>query len=172
MLIGSPIYPLIILMAPLAAVLVIILGILMLTNIQYYSITNKVNNIANTAISKIRYKDKSLAELVNQKEVGTTFAYGMGYGLAAAGCTLPIFLLIITGALATGGFFSGMLIFFVYGIGMGIFMVVVTLLVASSKDTLINKMKMSTHKIKVISGVVMIIAGIGIFIGFYAAFIV
>ncbi len=65
-----------------------------------------------------------------------------------------------------------MFIFLVYGIGMGIFMVVVTLLVATSKDTIINKMKMSAHRIKVISGVVMIIAGIALLLGFYAAFMV
>jgi cytochrome c-type biogenesis protein len=113
-----------------------------------------------------------MTSFFNQKETGTNFVYGMGYGLAAAGCTLPIFLLIITGALSTGGFASGMFIFLIYGIGMGIFMVVVTLLVATSKDTIINKMKMSTHRIKVVSGVVMIIAGIALLLGFYAAFLV
>jgi cytochrome c-type biogenesis protein len=172
MIIGSPILPFIPFLAPFVALLIIILGILMLTNIQYYSITNKINDLANSVISKISYKNRSLADRVNEKEVGGTFAYGMGYGLAAAGCTLPIFLLIITGALSTGGFLSGMFIFFIYGFGMALFMVAVTLLVATSKDTIINKLKMSTHKIKVISGVVMIIAGIALFAGFYVAFMI
>lgn len=172
MAIGSPILPFIPILAPLVAVIVIVLGILMLTNIQYYKITNTINNISSSVLSIFKFKNNTLTSYLNQKEMGTNFAYGMGYGLAAAGCTLPIFLLIITGALATGGFFSGMFIFLVYGVGMGIFMVVVTLLVATSKDTVINKMKMSTHKIKVVSGVVMIIAGFALLIGFYAAFVV
>jgi cytochrome c-type biogenesis protein len=172
MAIGSPILPFIPILAPLVAVVVIILGILMLTNIQYYSITNKINSISGSILSVFKFKNRSLTGMFGQKEMGTNFAYGMGYGLAAAGCTLPIFLLIITGALATGGFASGMFIFLVYGMGMGLFMIAVTLLVATSKDTVINKMKMSTHKIKVVSGVVMIIAGFALLIGFYAAFMV
>ena len=109
---------------------------------------------------------------MNENEVGGVFAYGMGYGLAAAGCTLPIFLLIITGALSTGGFFSGLLIFFIFGLGMALFMFAVTLLVATSKDTIINKLKMSTHKIKIASGIFLIIAGIAVLAGFYYAFMV
>jgi cytochrome c-type biogenesis protein len=172
MAIGSPILPFIPILAPIVAVVVIVLGILMLTNIQYYRITNTINNVSGRVLSIFKFRDNTMSSFFNQRETGTNFVYGMGYGLAAAGCTLPIFLLIITGALSTGGFLSGMFIFLIYGIGMGIFMVVVTLLVATSKDTIINKMKMSTHRIKVVSGVVMIIAGIALLLGFYAAFLV
>jgi cytochrome c biogenesis protein CcdA len=148
------------------------MGILMLTNVQYYFITNKVNNMANSAISKIRYKNMSLADRVNEKEVGGIFAYGMGYGLAAAGCTMPVFILIITTSLYTGGFLSGLLMFFVFGLGAALFMVAVTLLVASSKDSIVNKLKMSTKNIKFASGIIMVIAGVAIFVLFYATYLI
>jgi cytochrome c-type biogenesis protein len=170
MIIGAPIYPYITILAPIAAIFVIVLGILMLTNYQYYFITDRVNKYVNAVLSRIKFKDKTLADRINDNELGGIFAYGMGYGFAAAGCTLPIFLLIITGALSTGGFLSGMLMFLVYGLGAAIFMVAVTLLVATSKDSILNKMKMSTHKIKVISGLFMIVAGIALLAGFYIVF--
>lgn len=172
MIIGAPIYPFLQYMIPLVAVIVIILGILMLTNVQYYFITYKINSIANNITSKIKIRNKSLSERINEKEIGEIFVYGMGYGLVAAGCTLPIFLLIIATSISTGGFFSGMLMFFVYGLGAAILMVTVTLLVALSKDSIIHKMKMSTHKIKVISGIIMVIAGIIILSAFYLTFLV
>ncbi|UCE37828.1 MAG: sulfite exporter TauE/SafE family protein [Thermoplasmata archaeon] len=171
MIIGAPIYPFLQYMIPVIAVIVIILGLLMLTNIQYYFITNRINSVANSITSKIKVRNKTLTERINEKEVGGIFVYGMGYGLVAAGCTLPLFLLIVTTSISTGGFLSGMLIFFVYGLGAAILMVAVTLLVALSKDSIINKMKMSTEKIKVASGLIMIIAGIAVLIGFYVAFL-
>jgi cytochrome c biogenesis protein CcdA len=172
MIIGSPILPYIPFLAPFVAILIIVMGVLMLTNIQYYSITNRLNAIVKWIFSRIKFRKRYLSDSMDEKEIGGIFVYGMGYGLAAAGCTLPIFLIIITGALSTGGFLSGLFIFFIFGLGMALFMVVVTLLVAASKDTIINKMKMSTHKIKTISGVVMIIAGAAILMAFYMTFIV
>lgn len=171
MIIGSPILPFIPLLAPLVAVMVIVLGILMLSNVQYYFITNKINKVTEIVISKIRFGNRSLSDKVNEKELGGIFTYGMGYGLAAAGCTLPIFILIITGALSSGGFLSGMLMFLVYGLGAALFMVAVTLLIAASRDSIINKLKMSTEKIKMASGFIMIIAGIALLVGFYIAFV-
>jgi cytochrome c-type biogenesis protein len=172
MLIGSPILPYIPLMAPFVAILLILLGVLMFTNIQYYSITNKFNSLIGSVISKIKFRNRSLADSVNENEIGGVFAYGMGYGLAAAGCTLPVFLLIITVALSTGGFLSGMFIFFIFALGMALFMFFVTLLVATSKDSIINKLKMSTHKIKMVSGFVMVGVGIAVLAGFYVSFMV
>jgi cytochrome c-type biogenesis protein len=172
MLIGAPILPFIPFFAPIVAIMVIILGIFMLTNMQYYFITNKINSIATSVISKIKIGNKNIGDKINEKEVGGVFAYGMGYGLAAAGCTLPVFLIIIATSISTGGFFSGMLMFFVYGLGAAIFMVAVTLLVASSKDSIVNKMKMSTHKIKVISGVFMVVAGFVLLLMFYVTFMI
>jgi cytochrome c-type biogenesis protein len=172
MLIGTPIYPFIPYLAPVIAILMILFGIMMLSNMQYYFITNKVDALIKKVVSKIKFGNKNIGEKINEKEVGGVFAYGMGYGLAAAGCTLPVFLLIITTSLATGGFFSGMLMFFVYGLGAALFMVAVTLLVAASKDSIVNKLKMSTAKIKYASGIFMVVAGFALMIGFYVAFIV
>jgi cytochrome c biogenesis protein CcdA len=172
MIIGSPITPFIPLLAPFVAIFIIILGIMMLSNIQYYSITNKLNAFFGKVISKIKFGNMSLSDKVNEKEVGGTFTYGMGYGLAAAGCTLPVFLVIITGALTKGGFFSGLFVFIIFGLGMALFMFVVTILVATSKDSIINKMKMSTGKIKMVSGVFMLVAGVALLAGFYLTFMV
>ncbi len=41
-------------------------------------------------------------------------------------------------------------------------MVITTLLVSASEDTILNKLKVSTDKIKKISGVLMIVGGAGV----------
>ena len=58
------------------------------------------------------------------------FIYGIIYGMAAAGCTMPIFISIIFLAISFGGFFSGMVIFLFYVTGMMGLMIAITLLIA------------------------------------------
>jgi cytochrome c-type biogenesis protein len=159
MIIGSPILPYIPLLAPLVAIMIIVFGFLLLTNIQYYSLTTPIKNISDSLTSKIKFRNRTLKDRIDEEGTSGIFIYGMGYGMAAAGCTLPVFLFIIVGALSTGGFLSGMGVFMVYGLGAAIFMVAVTLLVAASKDSVVNKLKMSTAKIKTFSAILLIIAG-------------
>jgi cytochrome c-type biogenesis protein len=170
MIIGSPILPYIPFLAPLIAIAIITLGILMLTNMQYYFITNRIKHVFLFIGAHIKGV-RTLTRWVDKSDTGGVFAYGMGYGMAAAGCTLPVFLFIIVGAMSTGGFLSGMGVFMVYGLGAAIFMVAVTLLVAASKDSVVNKLKMSTEKIKLVSGVFMIVAGLVLFAMFYLTFL-
>ncbi len=172
MLIGPTIYPFIPFFAPLVAIIIIVLGLLMLTNIQYYSITNRINKLIVYFFLNLHLDKWDPAKKIREKELGGIFTYGVGYGFAAAGCTLPLLMLIIPTAISTGGFFSGMLMFLVFGLGAAIFMVVVTLLIATSKDSIVNKMKMSTGKIKMVSGIFMVIAGVALLAGFYITFMV
>jgi cytochrome c-type biogenesis protein len=170
MLIGPSIYPFIPFFTPLVAIIIIVLGLLMLSKVQYYFITNRINKLIVYFFLSLHLDKWDPAKKIQEKELGGIFTYGIGYGFAAAGCTLPLLMLIIPTAISSGGFFSGMLMFLVFGLGAAIFMVAVTLLVATSKDSIINKMKMSTGKIKMISGIFMVIAGIALLAGFYITF--
>ena len=49
----------------------------------------------------------------------TYFLFGIGYGLASLGCTLPIFLVVVGSAIKSQGFSNGILQFFSYSLGMG-----------------------------------------------------
>jgi cytochrome c biogenesis protein CcdA len=61
------------------------------------------------------------------KGPGGFFLFGIAYGLASLSCTLPIFLVVVGGALAASGFVSGMVQFVSYGVGMGVVLIGVTL---------------------------------------------
>ena len=60
-------------------------------------------------------------------------AYGLAYGLASLGCTLPIFLTVVGSALVVRGFLAGLLEFLLYGLGMGFLLGVLTLVAAGFK---------------------------------------
>ena len=51
--------------------------------------------------------------------IKTYFIFGVGYGLASLGCTLPIFLVVVGSAIKSQGFSSGIFQFFSYALGMG-----------------------------------------------------
>jgi cytochrome c biogenesis protein CcdA len=51
---------------------------------------------------------------------GAFYLFGAGYGVASLGCTLPVFLIVMTQALAAGGFLPGVIVFLAYGLGMGV----------------------------------------------------
>lgn len=85
------------------------------------------------------------------------FIYGIIYGLVASSCSAPIFLSIIFYALASGLIY-GILAFLVYAIGMGIPIILITILISKAKPLIIKKIPISL--IQKINGVILIIIGI------------
>ena len=55
------------------------------------------------------------------------FLFGVAFGAASLSCTLPIFLVVVGSALATGEVLSGLVQFFSYGMGMGLVLILLTL---------------------------------------------
>jgi cytochrome c-type biogenesis protein len=87
------------------------------------------------------------------------FLYGLGYNAAGMGCTGPILAGLIVVALASGGLGSALGAFFVFAVTMGALMLIVSLLVAASKETLITRMKSATPTIKRVSSYALILVG-------------
>lgn len=54
------------------------------------------------------------------------YFYGLGYALASLGCTLPIFLMVISQTLISGSYLFSVLIFFSYVAGMGLVVTVIS----------------------------------------------
>ncbi len=61
---------------------------------------------------------------------GRMFAFGIAYGVASLGCTLPIFLIVVGSALSREGFLFSVLQFLNYALGMGLVITVVAVSVA------------------------------------------
>lgn len=60
------------------------------------------------------------------KGIGNVFLFGVAYGVCSLSCTLPIFLVVVGTALATGSLLDGLGQFINYGLGMGAVLVLVT----------------------------------------------
>lgn len=51
--------------------------------------------------------------------VSSLFLFGMAYGVASLGCTLPVFLVVVAGSLTAEGVLAGVINFVAYALGMG-----------------------------------------------------
>lgn len=64
------------------------------------------------------------------------FLFGVAYGAASLSCTLPIFLVVVGGALATTGLVAAILEFVSYALGMGVVLVAATVASAVSQGVI------------------------------------
>jgi len=88
------------------------------------------------------------------------YLYGLGYNAAGMGCTGPILAGLMLSALASGGFGSALSAFVVFSLTMGGLMLVISGLVAASRQTLITRLKAATPKIKWGASILLILVGL------------
>lgn len=92
------------------------------------------------------------------------YGYGILYNAAAVGCTGPILLGLMLYAYASGSFVTAITAFAVFSLTMGILMIAVTALTGIFKQALIKRMVALTPLIKTTASIVMIVAGLSIFL--------
>jgi len=158
------------LLAPIVAAIILVMGIIMMTNydLPFYRVTALFNPVVDGARNAF-YK-------VTKKEPGAQkgyysglLAYGAGYGAASLGCHAPIFITVLLAGLAAGGFASALLAFILYAIGMGLLMVVVTVLVGMAKTELVKKLQHLMPIIKKVSGLVLVLVGVVLLYSYISA---
>lgn len=98
------------------------------------------------------------------------FLYGAVYGLATIGCSAPIFFSILFYAVAAGGPLYGILTFIVYASGMGLPIIITTILVAKAKELTLERIVKMTPWLQKISGTVLIVIGVYLIYFYYTAF--
>ncbi|NHJ47051.1 MAG: redoxin domain-containing protein [Asgard group archaeon] len=166
---------------PAIGVILIILGIITFTPLQL-NLSKAVDAISKIGTRRRKKKDAidsdedTEDEETSTKKQGTIrrempqmfqlFIYGITYALASLGCNLPILLGLIVGSIEAGAFGKAILIFLVYSLAMAVLMIIITMLVGFSKDVLINKLRASTRFVKILSGILLILAG-GFLIGWF-----
>ncbi len=157
---------------PAVGGLLIILGILTFTpySLDMSKIITPIDNLGRKKKKADEEteqgKNKRRRAISDAPQLIQLFFYGITYALASIGCNFPILLGLVLGALQSGSFFNAIMIFLVYSIAMALLMIVITLLVGFSKDALINRLQASTKAVKIISGVLLILAG-GFLIGWF-----
>lgn len=88
------------------------------------------------------------------------YLYGFGYNALGIGCGGPIMAGLLTFALSSGGFSSGLFAFVIYSLTMVVLMLFISILVGLSKDTLINEMKAKSGTVKKFTGIILFLVGL------------
>jgi cytochrome c-type biogenesis protein len=95
-----------------------------------------------------------------KKPAANLFLYGLGYNAAGMGCTAPILAGLMIFALSSGGFITALGAFGVFSLTMGGLMLLVSGLVAASRQTLITRLKAVAPKITRTASVLLILVGV------------
>lgn len=86
-------------------------------------------------------------------------AYGLAYGLASLGCTLPVFIGVVGTSLQVHGLADAVGQFLLFGLGMGIIITVLTLATAWFGDELVKRVRVIGRHVWWVSAVMLWLAG-------------
>ena len=86
------------------------------------------------------------------------YLFGIVYGMAGVGCSAPIFLSVLLHAM-TKGPVNGLLTFAVYAVGMGVPLIITNVLLAETQDYVIARITKITPRLHRLSGIVLILVG-------------
>jgi cytochrome c-type biogenesis protein len=95
----------------------------------------------------------------NQVNVKGYFLFGLSYGTASLSCTLPIFLSVIGATLAASGLVTAAGQFFLYALGMGLVIIILTIGMALFKGTMVGLLRKALPYVQPMGAWLMIIAG-------------
>ncbi|MEO6653982.1 MAG: cytochrome c biogenesis CcdA family protein [Ilumatobacteraceae bacterium] len=87
------------------------------------------------------------------------YLFGVSYAIASLSCTIGPFLAVTTSTFQNESYLSGVMVFVLYGVGMGIIVGVLTVAVALAKDGLVAKFRSLLPKMNKIAGVLLLVAG-------------
>jgi cytochrome c biogenesis protein CcdA len=95
----------------------------------------------------------------NQIGVKAYFLFGISFGVASLSCTLPIFLTVVGTTFTHRGVIPAIFQLLLYGCGMGMVIVVLTVFVALVKTGLVNSLERVVPYLNVFTGMLMTLAG-------------
>lgn len=95
----------------------------------------------------------------SRRGYGSMFTFGVSYAVASLSCTLPIFLAVVAGTIPTLSLAAGIATFLVYGLGMSLVLVVLTLAVAAGQQSIVRRVRASAQYINRVAGGVLVLAG-------------
>ena len=93
------------------------------------------------------------------------FLFGVSYGIASLSCALPIFLALVSGSLASGGFLKAATEFLLYAAGMAFVVTVLTIGVAFARGAVSGGVRRLLPYTGTVSGVLLLT--VGAYIVFY-----
>jgi cytochrome c biogenesis protein CcdA len=75
----------------------------------------------------------------NRRTLWSMFVFGVSYAVASLSCTLPLFLVAVTGVFSSESFTDGRAAFVAYGLGMGLVLTALTVALALARASLVRR---------------------------------
>lgn len=91
-----------------------------------------------------------------ERRLGAVLLFGVGYGVASLGCTLPIFLTLVGAALGT----ATLVVFAAYGAGMALVLMALSIAAALLRDGLARALRRLLPHMGRITGALLVVAGL------------
>ncbi len=96
------------------------------------------------------------------------YLFGVSYAVASLSCTIAPFLAVTTTTFNNESYLSGVAVFVMYGVGMGVVVSVLTLAVALARDGLVARFRSLLPKMNLVAGVLLVVAGLYVaYYGYY-----
>jgi len=102
------------------------------------------------------------------KTLRSMFLYGVAYAVASLSCTIGPFLAITTSTFRSDSVLSGLSVFILYGVGMGLVVGILAVAVALARKGFITKFRKATPYISRFSGLLLVLAGA--YVAYYGYF--
>ncbi len=124
--------------------------------------------IAMLAGRELRVRLPKASKAPSGRRSGGVFAFGVSYAVASLSCTLPVFLVVVAGTIPQLGFVAGVATFLIYGLGMSVLLVVVTMALALGRQALVGRLRRGSQHVNRVAGAILVLAG-GYIIFFWVA---
>jgi cytochrome c biogenesis protein CcdA len=93
------------------------------------------------------------------RELGSMFVFGVSYAIASLGCTIGPFLSVTATTFRHQSFLSGVATFVVYGLGMGVVVVSLTVYSALARNGLVRRLRRAMPYVNRVAAVLLVLSG-------------
>jgi cytochrome c-type biogenesis protein len=94
-----------------------------------------------------------------ERTIGSMFVFGVSYAVASIGCTLPLFLTAVAGTITRDSVLDGALVFAVYGLGMTLLLLGLTVGIALARTSIVRWLRRAQPYIGRVAGGLVALAG-------------
>ena len=101
----------------------------------------------------------SPVKLNRNRRLKTVYLFGIGYGTASLGCTLPVFLAVVAASSASAGVTGSALVFAAYGAGMAMILMALAVSASLLRTGAAKRMKKFLPHMNRIAGALILITG-------------
>jgi cytochrome c-type biogenesis protein len=93
------------------------------------------------------------------RQAGSMFLFGVSYAVTSFSCTWPLFALAVSNTFSEDGYVTGVAVYITYALGMGLVLMVLTLLVSCARRPLLDRVRAASRYVGRLSGGLLVVAG-------------